>query len=343
MDLVPTASDELHSEKLDDRRRVGFWTRAWQLITRHRRVLIALEIVAVVVVLASFGFAVRNDLGDSWAQLENANLAYVAAAFAAVAAYYLVFIVGWIRILGAWGIDVQYPTALRAEMISMLAKYVPGGVWMPAARTVALRRTAGVTNTPVVLASILVEAALSALSGIVVFVVSLHWVPGVDAPLSGLVALAVFCALILHPRIFRHVTTRLPSRWGLGDIQPLPFGTTLALLAYYCATWVVGGISLFFFLRSLGSDVSWTMIPYLGGTAAVAAIIATVAAFVPSGLGFREASMYALLLALAPAGPALGATLLSRLAITVVEVVLFAIGALPIYGRRDRAAASSRS
>jgi uncharacterized membrane protein YbhN (UPF0104 family) len=214
---------------------------------------------------------------------------------------------------------------------------------MPAARTVALRRTAGVTNTPVVLASILVEAALSALSGIVVFVVSLHWVPGVDAPLSGLVALAVFCALILHPRIFRHVTTRLPSRWGLGDIRPLPFGTTLALLAYYCATWVVGGISLFFFLRSLGSDVSWTMIPYLGGTAAVAAIIATVAAFVPSGLGFREASMYALLLALAPAGPALGATLLSRLAITVVEVVLFAIGALPIYGRRDRAAASSRS
>src|SRR4051794_33429985 len=256
MELVPAASDELHAEDLADRPRASSATRVAALIARHRRAWIAIEIAVVVLVLASFGFAVRNDVGDSWGQLRNASLAYVAAAFAAVAVYYLVFIVGWIRILGAWGIEVQYATALRAEMISMLAKYVPGGVWMPAARTVALRRTAGVTNTPVVLASILVEAALSALSGIVVFIVSLHWVPGVHAPLPGLVALAVFCALILPPRIFRHVTTRLPGRWGLGEIQPLPFGTTLALLAYYCATWVVGGVSLLFFLRSLGGDVA---------------------------------------------------------------------------------------
>ena len=36
--------------------------------------------------------------------------------------------------------------------------------------------------------------------------------------------------------------------------------------------------------------------------------------------------MYGMLLAITTAGPALGATLLNRLAITVVEVVLFGIG-----------------
>ena len=104
-------------------------------------------------------------------------------ALAAVAAYYLVFILGWIRILAAWGIPVPYRVALQAEMVSMLAKYLPGGVWTPAARTVALRRAAGVTDTPTVLTSIFVEAALSAISGVIVFVVSLAWVRGVDAPL----------------------------------------------------------------------------------------------------------------------------------------------------------------
>ena len=49
------------------------------------------------------------------------------------------------RILADWEIHISYPAALRAEMVSMLAKYVPGGVWTPAARVVAARR-AGITD-----------------------------------------------------------------------------------------------------------------------------------------------------------------------------------------------------
>ena len=79
-------------------------------------------------------------------------------------------------------------------MVSMLAKYVPGGVWTPAARVAALARLTGETATATVLASILVEAVLSAISGVIVFVVSLAWVRGVDAPLAPLVAFALLCA-----------------------------------------------------------------------------------------------------------------------------------------------------
>ncbi|NUR75163.1 MAG: hypothetical protein HOQ28_02610, partial [Thermoleophilia bacterium] len=43
-------------------------------------------------------------------------------------------------------------------------------------------------------------------------------------------------------------------------------------------------------------------------------------------LGAREASMYGLLLAVTTSGPALGVTLLNRLAITLVEVLLFGAG-----------------
>src|ERR671931_664177 len=49
----------------------------------------------------------------------------------------------------------------------------------------------------------LVEAGLSAISGVIVFVVSLFWTHGVDAPLAPLIVFAVVVALLLHPRIFQ--------------------------------------------------------------------------------------------------------------------------------------------
>ena len=59
--------------------------------------------------------------------------------------------------------------ALRAEMVSMLAKYIPGGIWTPAARVVAARR-AGVTDAALVMSSMLLEAGISAVAGVIVFV-----------------------------------------------------------------------------------------------------------------------------------------------------------------------------
>src|SRR5881398_1190596 len=99
-------------------------------------------------------------------------------------------------------------------MVSMLAKYLPGGVWTPAARAVALRRAGGVTETPTVLASILVEAVLSAISGVIVFIVSLAWVRGVNAPLPALIAFAVLLSLFLHPRVFRPLSGKLLRPFG---------------------------------------------------------------------------------------------------------------------------------
>ncbi|HYZ18543.1 MAG TPA: hypothetical protein VE615_03270, partial [Gaiellaceae bacterium] len=68
--------------------------------------------------------------------------------------------------------------------------------------------------------------------------------------------------------------------------------------------------------------------PYLGGAAAVGAIVAVLSVLAPSGVGVREASMYGLLLAVASAPVALGVTVLNRLAITLVEAVLLGVGVL---------------
>ena len=209
----------------------------------------------------------------------------------------------------------------------MLAKYVPGGVWTPAARVIAVRR-AGITDTPLVLASIGFEAGLSAVSGVLVFVVSLAFVDSVDAPLLPLLLFTALVVLALHPRVFRPLASRLLRPFGATEVRVLPLRTMVALLVYYSFSWLVGGLALFLMLRSVGGDPDPSSIPFLGGVSAVGAIVSVLAFFAPSGLGVREASMYGLMLAIVAEGVALGATVLNRIAITVVEVALLLGAAL---------------
>jgi len=300
------------------------WARAR---LRDRRVIVALEVVAVTVLVAALAWAVRDVWPDAAPRLRNADLLDLALATAVLAAYYLLFVLGWMRILRAYGIRIPYRIALQAEMVSMLAKYVPGGVFTPAARVLVLRRL-GIKETPVVLATILLEAGLSALAGVGVFVGGLALIGGADAPLLPLFAFTALLAFLLYPPVFRVVAKRLLRPFGAAEVAALPARTAFELLGFYALTWPLGGLALFFLLRSVGGDPEVVSIPFLGGTSAVGAIVAVLAIFAPSGLGVREASMYGLLLAVVSEAVALGATLLNRLTITVVEAGLLLVGLL---------------
>lgn len=207
---------------------VGRLRTAAEYFRDHPRATKALQAILVALTLGACAFAVVDQWHKAGPRLAHAKPGYVVLAFLTIAAYYLVFILGWIRMLDAWGIRVPYRPALQAEMVSMLAKYLPGGVWTPAARTVALRRSAGVTDTPTVLASILVEASLSAISGVIVFVVSLAWVRGVNAPLLPLIVFGVVLASVLHPRVFEPLSRKLLRPFGATSLEPLPFPLAVA-------------------------------------------------------------------------------------------------------------------
>ena len=294
---------------------------------RDKRVYVTLELIGLAVLLGALGWALRDVWADAAPRLRNADVGDLAIAVALVALYYLVFVLGWVRILRAYGIRISYLVALQSEMLSMLAKYVPGGVWTPAARVAALRRF-GVKETPVVLASILLEAGLSAIAGLGVFVVGLALIGGADAPLLPLAGFGVLVAFLLHPRVFAAVAGRLLRPFGAAEVTPIQSRTAFELIGFYALTWPLGGAALFFLLRSVGGDPELSSIPFLGGAAAVGAIVAVLAIFAPSGLGVREASMYGLLLAVAAESVALGAIVLNRLAITLVEAALLLLGLL---------------
>ena len=291
----------------------------------NRRLFGALQVVVLVILLGSLGYAFRGTWEDAEPRLRSASFVHLGISCAFLAAYYLLFVAGWMVILASYEIRVPYRIALQAEMLSMLAKYIPGGVWTPAARVVAMRR-AGVRDTPKVLASVLLEAGLSAVAGVLVFVASLTAVDDVNTSLLPLLAFAALLAFLLHPRVFRPLARRVLRPFGASDVPALQYRTMVYLLVYYSFTWLVGGAALYFLIRAVGEDPGIGVIPFLGGTSAVGAIVAVVSIIAPSGLGVREASMYGLMLAVTTSGAALGATVLNRVAITVVEAALLLVG-----------------
>jgi glycosyltransferase 2 family protein len=312
-------------------RRMGAVSTArgwWAALKRRPRLLRSIEIALAVIALGLAGVALATQWRRAAPTLEDADYWYFGLALAVVAAYYLVFILGWIRILATWDVNVPYRAALQSEMISMIAKYIPGGVWTPASRVAALERLTGETNTAAILASIFVEAILSAVSGIVVFVVSLAWVKDVHAPLAPLILFAVACALLVHPRIFRPLSAKLLKPFGVPELEPLPFPTMVGLLLFYCGTWLISGFALYFMILSVHANPGVATIAFLGGVAAVGAIVAVLVVFAPGGIGVREASMVGLLVAVISTPEAVSVVVLNRLAITLVEIALFFVGVL---------------
>src|SRR6185312_9918317 len=220
--------------------RVKTVRRLAEFYKTHHRIVVATQLAVLAVFFVAVGLAVQGSFRAAGNDLRNASPGYFVLGCLALAAYYLVFVFGWMRILADWNIHISYPAALRAEMVSMLAKYVPGGVWTPAARVVAARR-AGVNDAALVTASMLLEAGISAVAGVIVFVVSLAWVKGVNAPLAPLIAFGVVVAVLLHPRVFRPLASKVLRRLGYHELPPLRGATMLILLVFYSFTWIVGG------------------------------------------------------------------------------------------------------
>ena len=274
----------------------------------------------------------QSALSEAWAdakpRLRDADVSDLVVATALLAAYYCMFVVGWQWILRALDVRVSYGVALQAEMASMLAKYVPGGIWTPAARVVWLRKTGVDAATPLVVSSILLEAGLSAVSGVAVFVLGVGIIGGSDAPLVPLALFAVVVAILLHPRVFRWIAVRVFRPFGGVELPRLPYRVLVGLLGFYAVSWVVGGAAFLFLIRAVGGDAGADSVVFLGGTAAVGAIVAVLSIIAPSGLGVREGAMYALVLAVASSGVALGAVVLNRIAITAVEALLLLVGAV---------------
>jgi len=302
----------------------------------RRRLLLGGQIVLAAGLVGILAFEVWRSWSDVRPRIASIDWLWVGLAAVAIAVYYLAFVPGWMLLLRGAGMRLRYRDALGAEMLSMLAKYVPGGIWTPAARILATRRF-GLPSGPV-LATIGYEAGLSAIAGVVVFALALPLQDDVQLPVPwwSMVVFAGLVLLLMHPRVAPFALNRLLRRIDGSVVPNVPYRILALTFSWYLATWMISGVATLFLLRSV-ADVSFSNVPYLGGVNAIGAIVAVLVVFAPSGLGVREGATYLLLLTVVDPAGALVVVALNRLLITGVEVALLAaVGGLRHPIRRAR-------
>jgi hypothetical protein len=286
----------------------------------RRRLYTRLAQAAFVAAAAYFLIAY---LVRSWSAIEDFDWTldpfWLVASGVAFLVYYFAQAVFWWMLLRGCGARSAFWQAAAVWGKSILARYVPGNVFMFVGR--ALMSHSQGLAVDRVSAAMVYEQALgvcSALLAIAVLFPFWEYRPGLTA--LSLLAIPVLVGL-MHPRVFGplagHVL-RLFRRPPL-DVT-LGFGTVLAILCLFVGDWLVAGAGAWLLARAVtGLEVE--ALPLCIVAYALAYVAGMVAFFIPSGIGVREAVLTASLASRLPGGVALIWALLLRLWVTAVELL----------------------
>lgn len=286
----------------------------------RRRLAVRLAQAAIVAATVYFLAAY---LARSWGSIREFDWTFDAGWLAASGAAFLVYYFAqagfWWLLLRGCGAPGPFWPAASVWGKSILARYVPGNVfmfvgraWMSHSRGLAVER---------VTAAMVYEQALGlcgALLAVAVLFPFWEYRPGVTA--LSLLAIPVLIAL-MHPRVFGPL-----AGWALRLLHRPPlevtvgFGTVLVVLCLFTLDWLVAGAGAWLLARAvtgLGVDA----LPLVIVAYALAYVAGMVAFVIPSGIGVREAVLTASLSRELPGGVALTWALLLRLWVTAMELV----------------------
>jgi glycosyltransferase 2 family protein len=285
------------------------------------------RVAQVVAGLAIVGFAVRA-VARNWEAVRASPLAWevrpglLAASVAVVLVTYGLLVEAWRRVVAGWGSRLAFLPAARVWVLSSMGKYLPGKVWAVVGMA-ALGREAGVP-AGVATASAIVLQLLSVATGALVVAATgladLERVrPGAALALLGLLGLAAGCVvLVARPALLN----RLLGRWSVAARLPGPPGLAGLSLgaAIQALAWVAYGVALFALAEGVLPQAG------LGLRTAIAAFTASYLAgflflLAPGGLGVREGVF--VLLTQGTVGPAAALALaaLSRIGMTVADLL----------------------
>ena len=297
----------------------------------------ALRAGQAVLVVATAYFLIAY-LARSWTSVKDyhwtLDYGWLALSALAFLAFYLAQAAAWWLLLRGFGLQSPLSLAMATWAKSILARYMPGNVFMFVGR--AWMSHAQGLPVDRVSAAMVYEQALgicSALLTVAILFPFWKYHPGITA--LSLLAIPALIAL-LHPRIFGPV-----AAWVLRVLRRPPldvtlrFGVVLALLWYYVAAWLVTGVGAWLLARAvtgLGVDA----LPIVVVAYALAYVVGMAAFVFPSGIGVREAVLTASLARQLPGGVALAWALLLRLWVTAIELVFvgLAVAAAAIVRRR---------
>ena len=308
---------------------------------RRARVLTAVKWVAAIVAVAFLVWSVAKQwdkIVHDFASLDAVTVV-IGIVFTIVAL--VANMLSWRAMMAASGYRVRIAAAASIFFVGQLGKYIPGGVWSIAAQA-ELGRAHGLQRTGsavAALASMLVSMVTAALVGIVAVLLgsstgfaTFWWL--IPVIVVGLVCLTppVLGRLIaIAFRVLRRPPQDTTLTWS---------GTVMSLV-WSLVMWVAYGVQASVVLRAFGAD-SPALFPVAVGAYAVAWLVGFLVVIAPAGIGPREGILVLLLGSVAGGSAPLALAVISRVFMTIGDVVLAGVGAvLAARHRRATAAASA--
>lgn len=260
-----------------------------------------------------------------WQQVRGAlaglSVPVLLGSFAGVALAMLASAEVWRVLLGALGSPLPRRAAASIMFVGQLGKYLPGSVW-PVLAQMELGKAHDVPRRHSATAAVL-TMLVSLCGGLLVAVVTLPF----TAPSSGyrwfLLAAPVLLA-VLHPRLLNPIL-RVATR-GRVSVDGLDLRQVGIALAWSVASWLCYGLPIWLLATRLGASPGHTALLAVGGFA-FAWSVGFLVVIAPAGAGVRDVLLVATLAAVLPVGDATAVALVSRLLMTVGDVLAAAIAA----------------
>lgn len=266
-----------------------------------------------------------------WSLLRGAHLSWPQIALASVLALSFLSLCAltWRVILVGLG-AVDMPRLLVLFDIfarAWMARYIPGGV--PALAAKYFFATQHGLSKPKVAVSTILEPAAQVVGSVIAAIGLLALTPQFAQLPFVLRAVAVGSAVgllvLINPTVFNRVGSLVMARLGRPAPTPVSWRLLASAIGLFAVAGLVHGASMAALASAVVPDLARGEVVYLVGAFLLAGIIGMLTPLLPSGLGTREAALLLLLLLVMPTSAATLVVVLSRVFLTLIDIVFWAL------------------
>lgn len=263
--------------------------------------------------------------------------AWIAVGSVMLAVIYVFFTLwSWRVILTDLGSDLDWDASIQLFGVSQIGKYIPGGVWNIVAAAqigrdykIPARRSATAMTLAVL---------ISLLSGTGIGVITvLGTSVTLQVPTWLIVALLVVLIALLTPPVLNRLIAfgfkllKRPAPEHQMTAKGLAIATLLAIIA-----WCVAGVQIWLLAIGFGMQLSVTGLLLSVGAYALAWVVGFLVVFVPAGTGVRESVLGLFFAGILNSGGVLAVVLVSRIAMTIADLLFAGVGTLLLRNRKKR-------
>lgn len=251
------------------------------------------------------------------------NLLYLAISIIIYITHILINATIWFLITKQNSCDLSYFESIKIRIFSDFGKYIPGKIFAYGILFYSYDQKA-ISKKKIIICSFQ-ELITGTVAAIIIAFVSVYFseIEILEKYNLIFIGLAFICLIIIHPRILGYLSNRILKIFKREPIEiPGNYGQVIFILFLFIISWLVFGMGFYFFINSFYSySISYFL--FTTGAFAVAGLIGFIALFAPAGLGVREGVLVFILSYIFPAAISAVVAIISRLWMTVCELILF--------------------